>query len=102
MRKNARTVKSMMDEAAAVKKKIDSGKLKGKALQSAKYRHANLLYRARKRQKVQAAIPKGQGYLPSFLKQMDTVRIEELVAQKIFEQFQKEGFVVVQRRKKAA
>lgn len=85
MRKNARTAKSLFAEAAKVKKEIDGGKLKGKKLQAAKYKYGNLMYRGRKREKALVANLKNQPFLPEFLKQMDVVRIEEMVAQKVFD-----------------
>ncbi len=85
MRKDARTAKSLFAEAAKVKKEIESGKLKGKKLQAAKYKYGNLMYRGRKREKAVIAKLKNQPFLPEFLKQMDVVRIEEMVAQKVFD-----------------
>lgn len=85
MRKNARSPKSLFAEAEKVKKEIDSGKLKGKKLQAAKYKYGNLMYRGRKRQKaIAASFVKEQGFLPSFLKGLDMVRIEEMVADRLF------------------
>jgi hypothetical protein len=85
MRKNARSAKSLFSEAAKVKKEIESGKLKGKKLQSAKYKYGNLMYRGRKREKsIAASFVKEQGFLPSFLKGLDIVRIEEMVADRLF------------------
>ncbi|CAB4150004.1 hypothetical protein UFOVP558_58 [uncultured Caudovirales phage] len=108
----------MLAEAAKIQKQLESGKLKGKAIQKAKYRMYNLRYRAgQKAKKANAASePKGkitkaeikkigktvgptlaaaskkamakfnkdQGFLPGFLQQMNMVRIEELIADKIF------------------
>lgn len=83
--------------AADLTKKIDSGKLKGKALHKAKKRVYWAKWRAGKvgQQHVKGAtskprkskakpIIKEQGILPGFLSQLNTVRIEELVAERMF------------------
>lgn len=83
-------------EARSVKKVIDSGKLKGKSLNNAKSKYHYLDRRAKgivyERPSKKSAAPrrkkhqvvKGQGFLPAFLNQMDVVKIEELVSERIF------------------
>lgn len=97
-------VREMMKEADQIKKKIDSGKLKGKALQAAKYRYYNLRYRANKKVKAETSKRKQllskQAFLPEFLSQMSMVRIEELVAEKVFNEVKKT--LVVKTTRKAS
>lgn len=95
--KTKRTSKSLRAEALEVKKQILSGKLTGKKLQSAKYKYGNLMYRARKIEKAFAkSISKDQGFLPDFLKQVDIVRMEELIADRIFQSMKSQGLVLKQ------
>lgn len=103
------TKKQMLEEADQIAANIEAGKVRGKvALKKARGRMYNLRHRAKRKidkfvlskaEKAQIkkggrAIAKeaerlkmGQGFLPEFLPQMDVVRIEELVAQKLFEKF---------------
>ena len=82
-----KTIQQMKREEALVKKQIDSGKLSPKKLKAATYRYYNLRYRmGQKTKKARAAFNKDQAFLPSFVKQLDVPRIEELVAEKIFGQ----------------
>lgn len=87
-----------MKEAAEVKKQIDSGKLKGKELKSAKWLYYDLRYRAKRRalglkgsrpsstekRKRKHKVNLEQPFLPRFLNQVSVARIEELVAQKLY------------------
>lgn len=91
----------LLDRAEAVKKTFP--KLKGAKLKSAKYAYYNLRYRASKAGNGKAAAPAkkakrkavrrraasqafnpDQGFLPKFLAQMNMVRIEEMVADRLF------------------
>lgn len=91
-----KSVQQYAREARTVKKKIKSGKLSGKSLVSAKNTYWYLERRAKgivyKRKKVskKQAFNKDQGILPGFLKQMDMIRIEELVANRVFQQMKDE------------
>lgn len=101
------TKQDLLDQAEKIKKQLDSGKITGKkTIQAAKYKMYNLRYRAgQKAKKSKAAseptvvVKKAakikkikasklanpeQGILPNFLSQMNMVRIEELVAEKVF------------------
>ena len=90
----------LLATAAQIEKLIESGKITGKAaLKKARYKMYNCRYRANKASKaspkvkaepkakrgVKAKFDANQGFLPNFLKQMDLVRVEELVAQKVFD-----------------
>jgi hypothetical protein len=111
------TKQDLLAQAEKIKKQIDSGKISGKAtLKKAKYKMYNLRYRAGQISKKSKAAsePKAkevkavktkkvkasklanpdQGILPGFLSQMNMVRIEELVAEKVFSAI-KTGSMVV-------
>lgn len=94
--KMARTKQEIQAEVDQLKKKIKSGKLKGEAHSKAVRRKCNLEFalrnygKKRTRKPKQKAIEKGQGFLPSFLGQMNMVRVEELVADKIFNEIKHE------------
>lgn len=90
------TKNQLIKMAADLTKKIDGGKLKGKALHRAKKRRYWALWRAGKKgvahvqksglsSKKQKNFDKNQGILPGFLSQLNHVRIEELVAEKLFQ-----------------
>lgn len=85
-----RTKKDMLDEASQIEANLETGKYRGKkAIKYAKWKMYNLRWRAAKRTekaKVKKApkVDAAQGILPNFLPQMDVVRIEELVAERIF------------------
>ncbi len=99
------TKTDLMKQMKEVQKRIDGGKIKGKKkLSAARHKVASLKWRAKKLADTKIplvtivakkpAIPKrqakhelvpGQGFLPTFLKQMDMVKIQELVAQKLYE-----------------
>lgn len=87
-----RTKTDMLAEVAKIEKQLASGKLKGKAKQKAVYRKNNLKYRAKKKDETKAKVRKArakkvnpdQGFLPSFLSQLSTVRIEEMIADRAF------------------
>lgn len=103
-KRRARTADSLLTEADAIKHEIEAGSFRGKKLQAARYRYYGLRYRAKKRIQEEAnevkktskrkskakSISKDQSILPSFLTQMSTVRIEELVAEKIFAEMKKQ------------
>lgn len=85
-------------KAKELKTKLDSGKLKGKALENAKKYYYWASWKAKqpkvkKTAKVTKGKPKNkqvrfdpkQGILPNFLSQLNTVRIEEMVAERIFQ-----------------
>ena len=90
----ARTKNQIQEEVNLLKKKIASGRLKGEAKRKAVRRKCNLEFALRNFDKRKAskkrAVDKDQGFLPSFLGQMNMVRVEELVADKIFGQIKKE------------
>lgn len=112
-------------EVRELSKLIDGGKLKGAKLAKATRRIGRLKRRIarqgdqpvikgptkkaiKKAVRLANAMSKkkekfnpNQGFIPGFLKQMNMVRVEELVAQKIFEAF-KSGEVVVQPKLKKA
>lgn len=102
------TKQTLLADAAKIEKQIKSGKITGKkTLKSAKYKMYNLRYRAGQLDKKSKAAsePKAkavkavktkkvkasklsnpdQGILPNFLSQMNMVRIEELVADRVFQ-----------------
>jgi hypothetical protein len=90
----------LLYEADRIKRDLKSGKISGKKhIKAAKYKMYNLRYRAnkvkaekevvvKKSQKIEKVKAKkvnpGQGFLPGFLPQMNMVRVEELVADKLF------------------
>lgn len=91
------TKQELLKIAADLTKKIESGKLKGKALHKAKKRAYWAKWRAgevgqryvkgsnaKPRKSKAKAFNKDQGILPGFLSQLNTVRIEELVAERMF------------------
>lgn len=94
----------LLKRAKKVKAKIDRGNLKGTALKKARGQYYNLNYRASKanmtevharrkpriskRGRKHEFVPE-QGFLPSFLSQQSLVRIEEMVANRIFESLNK-------------
>lgn len=118
------TKTDLLAQAEKIKKQIDGGKITGpKKIKSARYKMYNLKYRAKQlgmkskaasepkakvaKQAKVAKIEEGtivskkakgfdrdQGILPNFLAQMNMVRIEELVAEKIFSAI-KTGAVVI-------
>lgn len=113
MARNARAKQELLNEADKIKKDLTSGKITGKkTIQAAKYKMYNLRYRAskanektekveepvvvKKAQKISKVKAKAsklansdQGILPGFLPQMNIVRVEELVADKIFNAIKK-------------
>lgn len=97
-----RTSKSLIDEAVALKKKIDSGKIKGaKALKSAKYKYGNLMYRGRKRLKDYAKnLDKNQAFLPSFISQQELVRIEEMMIERLHSELKQKGIIIQKAKNK--
>lgn len=88
----------LMARAKANQKLVDSGKLSGAKLKQAKIRAAFFRWKAKKvkaegrkkrlktfiKRPAKHQIVKGQGFLPNFLIQMDMVKIEELISQKVF------------------
>ncbi len=105
-----KSASKMLLEADKLKKQIDAGMFKGAKLKSAKYRYYSLRYRAKKKvtgAKAKRSSPKPaahkvskeQGFLPNFLKNLDMVRVEELVAQKFFEEIKREIRTTEQKKK---
>jgi hypothetical protein len=96
------TNKEVKAERDALRKKLDSGKIKGKAaLKKARGRmyYLNGVLKHGQARKQKAAVKKAQrstakkfnpdqGFLPTFLAGLNTVRIEELIAEKAFKQIQ--------------
>lgn len=85
-----RTKKQMIDEADQIAANIETGKVRGKAaLKKARYRMYNLRYRASLKKDAKKLrkkkIAKDQGFLPGFLQTLDMIRVEEMIAQKVFE-----------------
>ena len=97
--------KDLLTQMTALQKKVDSGKIKGKkSVFKARKKIASLKFRAKKvsnsgiplitikakrKTKVAKKAPKHQfvqeqGFIPGFLKMMNMVKIEEMVAQKLF------------------
>lgn len=89
----------LLSKAAEYKKQIDAGKLSPKAKKVAQTAYYNYLRRAKAKDKKAApasAKSKGngkraprqvnpsQGFLPTFLSQLNVARIEELIADKAF------------------
>lgn len=85
----------LLTEAQKLWNAIDSGKIRGKqAVKKARHRIHYLKAKAKslgqkKSTKRAKVVSKDQGILPNFLAQMDTVKIEELVVQRLFEKIQK-------------
>ena len=96
------TLKEYAERRATLVRKIESGKLKGILLQRAKEYVASIDYRVKKKRgepinpkasltrrakasiaKAKAQLNAGQMQLPNFLSQMNLVRIEEMVADRI-------------------
>ena len=96
------TLKEYAERRATLVRKIESGKLKGILLQRAKEYVASIDYRVKKKRgepinpkasltrrakasiaKMKAQLDAGQMQLPNFLSQMNLVRIEEMVADRI-------------------
>lgn len=101
-----RTAKSMNQEADQLSASLEAGKVKGaKAIQKAKYKIGNLRYRARKKLKSLSdksadSAKAGQLHLPGILSQLNMVRIEELVAERIAKTMRKQ--IRLQAEKNAA
>lgn len=93
----ARTRESLLEEAQRLGNAIDGGKFKTKSGRyAAQLRMYRLRYRAKKARpagapkQLKAKSPvKNQGFIPGFLSGLDHVRIEEIIADKIFKKIEK-------------
>lgn len=82
---NKRPRSEYLKEAAQLEKKIKAGSLTGKDLKAAKKRLYYCQWKAgAKGERFKHKVDPNQGFLPTFVNQLDMVRIEELVAEKIF------------------
>lgn len=86
----------LLKRADDLRERLDNGKIKGNVQRRRAQKYiANLRWKARQkdlttiRVKTKRVTP-GQGFLPSFLSQVNLVRIEELIADRIFKQIESE------------
>jgi len=93
----ARSRESLIAEMQMLRDAIDGGKFKNKEQRyQAGLKVARLKYRAKKakpegspKAPKSKPVKQNQGYIPGFLAGLDHVRIEELVAEKIFKKIEK-------------
>lgn len=91
----ARSKQDLLAEAAKLEKQIEAGKFSGKKRAKMMHKKNYLRFRARKSKsntaiKVKKAkalkpVDPKQGFIPGFLAQLNTVRIEELIADRAFQ-----------------